>query len=84
MGEAHLAAYAAIPGVTVVGIATRTRERGEALARRHGAEAVFGDATLAVASDGAVALAADGPAFAVWALPGVRVPGQVGTEGVGA
>lgn len=38
------------------------------------AEAVFGDATLAVASDGAVMLAADGPAFAVWTLPGTAVP----------
>lgn len=39
------------------------------------AEALFGDATLATASDGAVLLSADGPAFAAWALPGVRVPG---------
>lgn len=39
------------------------------------AEGLYGDATLATASDGAVALAADGPAFAAWALPGVRVPG---------
>lgn len=38
------------------------------------AEALFGDATLAVASDGAVALAAEGPAFAVWSLPGVSLP----------
>lgn len=38
------------------------------------AEALFGDATLAVASDGQVLLSAEGPAFAVWALPGVRVP----------
>ncbi|UNK71608.1 glycoside hydrolase family 13 protein [Microbacterium sp. H1-D42] len=35
---------------------------------------LFGDATLAVASDGAVALAADGPAFAAWMLPGVTAP----------
>lgn len=39
-----------------------------------GAEALFGDATLAPASDGAVLLAVDGPAFAAWSLPGVRVP----------
>src|SRR5690606_10624409 len=45
-----------------------------ALPRAAEAEAVFGDATLAVASDGAVMLAADGPAFAVWTLPGVAVP----------
>ncbi|MFD5213231.1 glycoside hydrolase family 13 protein [Microbacterium sp. NPDC058345] len=38
------------------------------------AQALYGDATLAVASDGAVALAADGPAFAAWSLPGVRMP----------
>jgi len=38
------------------------------------AQALFGDATLAVASDGAVALAADGPAFAVWSLPGMVLP----------
>jgi alpha-glucosidase len=38
------------------------------------AEELYGDATLATASDGAVALAADGPAFAAWSLPGVRVP----------
>jgi len=35
---------------------------------------LYGDATLATASDGAVALAAEGPAFAAWSLPGVRVP----------
>ncbi|MBS1672872.1 MAG: glycoside hydrolase family 13 protein [Actinobacteria bacterium] len=39
------------------------------------AEALVGDATFGVSSDGAVALAADGPVFAAWALPGVRVPG---------
>lgn len=38
------------------------------------AEVLFGDATLAVADDGSVLLSADGPAFAVWALPGVAVP----------
>jgi alpha-glucosidase len=38
------------------------------------AESAFGEATLAVASDGAVMLAADGPAFAAWTLPGVAVP----------
>lgn len=36
MGEAHLAAYARLPDVEVVGIATRTKERGEALAARFG------------------------------------------------
>lgn len=41
MGEAHLAAYAQLPDVRIVGIATRTRERGEALAARFGAEAVY-------------------------------------------
>ncbi|OJU38887.1 MAG: alpha-glycosidase [Microbacterium sp. 69-10] len=35
---------------------------------------LYGDATLASASDGAVALAAEGPAFAAWSLPGVRMP----------
>lgn len=44
MAEAHLAAYAAIPDVTIVGIATRTQERGEELAGRYGATAVFPDA----------------------------------------
>ena len=38
------------------------------------AEAIFGDATLGVADDGSVLLSAEGPAFAVWALPGVAVP----------
>ena len=39
-----------------------------------GAEALFGDATVAAASDGSVVLAAEGPAFSAWSLPGVRVP----------
>ncbi|MGF6822428.1 alpha-glucosidase [Microbacterium sp. ZKA21] len=39
-----------------------------------GAEALFGDATVAAASDGSVVLAAEGPAFAAWSLSGVRVP----------
>lgn len=38
------------------------------------AQALFGDAMLAVAEDGAVLLSAEGPAFAVWALPGVSAP----------
>jgi alpha-glucosidase len=38
------------------------------------AEALFGDATFAVAEGGAVALAAEGPVFAAWALPGVAAP----------
>ena len=38
------------------------------------AEALFGDATLGVASDGTVLVSADGPSFAVWRLPGVNPP----------
>lgn len=45
-----------------------------AVPRAEQAEAVFGEATLAVAGDGSVLLSADGPAFAVWVLPGVTVP----------
>ena len=45
------------------------------------AEAVFGDATLAVAADGAVLLSADGPAFAVWRLAGVVVPAPLPAAG---
>ena len=37
------------------------------------AEHLFGDATLAVATGGSVLLEVEGPAFAVWAVPGVRV-----------
>ncbi len=44
MAAAHLAAYAAIPDVTIVGIATRTPERGQELAKRFGAAAVYPDA----------------------------------------
>ncbi|MBX3031037.1 MAG: Gfo/Idh/MocA family oxidoreductase [Chloroflexi bacterium] len=44
MGEAHLAAYAALPGVRLVGIATRSPARGEALAARFGIDAVYPDA----------------------------------------
>lgn len=44
MGAAHLAAYAALPDVRIVGIATRSQERGAALAARFGAERVFPDA----------------------------------------
>ncbi len=32
---------------------------------------LYGDATLATASDGAVLISADGPVFAAWTLPGV-------------
>ncbi|MGM1018017.1 MAG: glycoside hydrolase family 13 protein [Actinomycetota bacterium] len=39
------------------------------------AEPLFGDATVAIGEDGSLVLAADGPAFAVWSLPGVQVPG---------
>ena len=35
---------------------------------------LYGDATLATASDGAVLISADGPVFAAWALPGVVLP----------
>ncbi|MCK3768545.1 glycoside hydrolase family 13 protein [Microbacterium aerolatum] len=35
---------------------------------------LYGDATLAVATDGSLVLAADGPAFAAWSLPGLNVP----------
>ena len=45
-----------------------------ALAGAAAAEALFGDATLAVAEGGAVALVAEGPVFAAWALPGVVGP----------
>lgn len=45
-----------------------------ALARASEAETLFGDATFATASDGSVLISADGPAFAVWALPGVVAP----------
>ncbi|MDW4571744.1 glycoside hydrolase family 13 protein [Microbacterium sp. M3] len=38
------------------------------------AEAVWGDAVLAIADDGSALLSADGPAFAVWRLAGVAVP----------
>ncbi len=45
MGAAHLAAYAGLPHVRIVGIATRSLERGQALAARFGVEQVFPDAT---------------------------------------
>jgi alpha-glucosidase len=35
---------------------------------------LYGDATLATASDGAALITADGPVFAAWALPGVELP----------
>jgi alpha-glucosidase len=35
---------------------------------------LYGNATLATASDGAVLISADGPVFAAWTLPGVAVP----------
>ncbi|WP_241245769.1 alpha-glucosidase C-terminal domain-containing protein [Microbacterium sp. 4R-513] len=38
------------------------------------ADPLFGEATFATSDDGAVAITAEGPAFAAWALPGVRVP----------
>jgi len=45
-----------------------------ALVGASSAEALIGDAMLAVADDGSVLLTADGPAFAVWRLAGVGVP----------
>jgi alpha-glucosidase len=39
------------------------------------AVALYGDATLATASDGSVLVSADGPVFAAWTLPGVVLPG---------
>lgn len=45
-----------------------------ALAGAASAEALFGDATLAVAGDGGAVLTSEGPTFAVWALPGVAAP----------
>ncbi|MCS3842864.1 glycoside hydrolase family 13 protein [Microbacterium sp. AK031] len=45
-----------------------------ALAGAESAESLFGEATLAAASDGSVAVTADGPAFAAWSLPGVALP----------
>ena len=44
MGEAHAGALAQLPDVTLTGIATRTRGRGEALAARFGIAGVFPDA----------------------------------------
>jgi len=38
------------------------------------AQVLFGDATLATATDGGVLLSAEGPAFASWSLPGVTAP----------
>ncbi|MBN9193358.1 MAG: glycoside hydrolase family 13 protein [Microbacterium sp.] len=38
------------------------------------AQALFGDATLAVSADGSVVVSAAGPAFAAWRLPGVVAP----------
>ena len=44
MGETHLRSYAAIPGVRIVGLATRTPERAAQLAKIFPIEATFGDA----------------------------------------
>jgi alpha-glucosidase len=49
-----------------------------------GAEALFGEATLAVATDGSVDLAADGPVFAMWRLAGVDVPIRPSIEDAGS
>lgn len=43
MGEAHLRAYAATPGVEIVGLATRTPARAAELASRFGIPATFSD-----------------------------------------
>jgi predicted dehydrogenase len=43
MGEAHLRAYAAHPGARIVGLVTRSPERGAELAARYPVEAVFDD-----------------------------------------
>lgn len=48
-----------------------------AVPRASEADALHGDATLAVSDDGGVLVSADGPAFAVWRLPGVAVPAAV-------
>jgi len=58
MGAAHLAAYAQIDGVRLVGIATSTRSRGQELAARSGVEAVYPDADslLEVARPDAVSI----------------------------
>ncbi|GAA1961716.1 glycoside hydrolase family 13 protein [Microbacterium deminutum] len=45
------------------------------------AEAIFGDAMLAVADDGGVLLSADGPVFAAWVLPGIEVPASATPPG---
>lgn len=52
MGEAHLAAYSQLPDVRIVGIATRSRERGAALAARFGigSDVVFPDAPTLLAT----------------------------------
>lgn len=44
------------------------------------AQALFGEATLGVADDGSVVLSAAGPAFAVFSLPGVHAPAEMGAE----
>lgn len=46
----------------------------EAIPGAADAAALFGEAALAIADDGSVRLSAAGPAFAAWALPGVRLP----------
>ena len=43
MAQAHLRAYAAQPDVRIVGLVTRSAERGAELSRRFGIEAVFDD-----------------------------------------
>jgi len=58
------------------------------------AEAVYGEATIAVADDGSVLVSGEGPVFAVWTLPGVVSPcsraadasgtGSSGAGGAGA
>ena len=43
MGEAHLRAYALVPGVRIVGLATHTPARAEELSARYPIERTFGD-----------------------------------------
>lgn len=45
-----------------------------ALAGVAAAQPLYGDATLAIASDGSALVTADGPVFAAWSLPGVSEP----------
>jgi predicted dehydrogenase len=50
--EAHVPGFQACPGVEVVGIVSRSRERGEEVARRHGISGVFTSAEEMIAGGG--------------------------------